>query len=92
MERLTGTFWWLSFADPKLPTGSQFLGCAVVEALDFGAAVQAAHQHKCNPGGECQGLGPFGPALTSKLRPDDIHVLLTLEQSKVLDARLLTDD
>ena len=89
---LTGPFWWLSFADPNLPEGSQFLGCAVVEAPDFILAVQEAHWRKCNPGGECQGLGPFPAALAAKLRPEDIHTLLTREQSKALDARLLADD
>jgi hypothetical protein len=47
---------WLSFCDPGRPRGSQFLGCSIVEAPDFLAAVTTAHALGCNPGGECQGV------------------------------------
>lgn len=43
--------WWLSFCDPTLPTGSQFLGVAIVEAKDFIAAVSTAHLLGINPKG-----------------------------------------
>jgi hypothetical protein len=32
---------WLSFADPELPTGPQFLGVSIVEAPDFLSAMAA---------------------------------------------------
>ena len=49
-------WWWLSFADPTLPVGQQFLGVAIVPAPSFLAAVTVAHQLGCNPGGEVMGF------------------------------------
>ncbi len=46
---------WLSFADPDLPEGRQFLGVCVVEAESFQEAVIAASLREINPGGECRG-------------------------------------
>lgn len=46
------TWWWLSFADPNKPRGSQFLGVSIVLAPDFLGAIQKAHALKINPGGE----------------------------------------
>jgi hypothetical protein len=48
--------WWLSFADPDLPEGSQFLGVCVIEEEDFLSAIQHAHALKINPGGEVKGV------------------------------------
>lgn len=52
------TFWWLSFCDPNRPTGSQFLGVAIVEqpeGSNVGVAAMAAGLLGCNPGGEVLG-------------------------------------
>ena len=43
---------WLSFADPSLPDGSQFLGVAIVRGVDVVSAVVSAHALNINPGGE----------------------------------------
>lgn len=43
---------WLSFADPDLPPGTQFLGVAIVEARDVIDAALEAHRLRINPGGE----------------------------------------
>ncbi len=43
---------WMSFADPDLPEGTQFLGCAIVEAEDVVQAATVAHLLGINPGGE----------------------------------------
>jgi hypothetical protein len=48
-------WWWLSFADPTRPAGSQFLGVAIVRGLDVGSAVMEAHSLGINPGGEVMG-------------------------------------
>jgi hypothetical protein len=48
-------WWWLSFCDPKRPHGQEFLGVAVVPALDFGRAVRVAWALGCNPGGAVRG-------------------------------------
>ncbi len=49
------TQYWLSFADPDKPRGTQFLGVAIVEELDFIGAIKRAHALGCNPGGEVLG-------------------------------------
>jgi len=43
---------WLSFADPHLPPGTQFLGVAIVEADGVIDAALEAHRLRINPGGE----------------------------------------
>lgn len=44
--------WWLSFADPELPEGTQFLGAAIIKASNFLEAVRVSHILGINPGGE----------------------------------------
>jgi hypothetical protein len=46
---------WLSFADKRLPKGSQFMGVALIEASHFVAAVTKAHILGINPGGSVMG-------------------------------------
>ncbi len=45
-------FYYLSFCDPKLPKGMQFLGATVVEAPSAHAIPAAASALGRNPGGE----------------------------------------
>jgi hypothetical protein len=47
--------WWLSFADPGLPEGSQFLGVVILEAAGLADAVTKSHLLGLNPGGEILG-------------------------------------
>jgi hypothetical protein len=51
--------WWLSFADPDLPEGEQFLGAAIVKAADEAAAMTISHFLGINPGGEVAIMGPL---------------------------------
>jgi hypothetical protein len=44
--------YWLSFRDPDLPEGSQFLGAAIVEAQTFRLALARSWTLGYNPGGE----------------------------------------
>lgn len=60
--------WWLSFSDPNLPEGEQFLGACIITAPDFGTAVKLAHLLESNPGGEV--LGSEIPADTSPFIED----------------------
>ena len=46
------SLWWLSFCDPKIHEGSQFLGACIIEGSDGIEAIRAAHRLGCNPGGE----------------------------------------
>lgn len=55
--------YWLSFADPDLPKGSQFLGVCIVEVDSAHNSVKAtadavakAREVGANPGGEVQGF------------------------------------
>jgi hypothetical protein len=45
-------FYYLSFCDPALPKGTQFLGATVVEAPHMHAIPAVAHMLGRNPGGE----------------------------------------
>ena len=69
---------WLSFADPDKPKGSQFLGVAIVEAESFHEALTQAWALGCNPGGEVAGSdvsdGDF------KLPQEFVHRLLDREE------------
>lgn len=49
-------WWWLSFVDGDRPTGSQFLGVAIVRGFDIGSASMEAHSKGCNPGGQVMGV------------------------------------
>jgi hypothetical protein len=51
--------WWLSFADPDLPEGSQFLGVVIVQAATLEDAVTRSHLLGVNPGGGIQIAGPL---------------------------------
>jgi hypothetical protein len=49
-------WWWLSFADGRLPAGSQFLGVAIVKAPGLSWATRRTHELGINPGGEVVAL------------------------------------
>lgn len=56
------SLWWLSFADPTKPEGSQFLGVAIVEALGPAHAMKKTKDIGINPGGEVAFYGlPLAP-------------------------------
>lgn len=48
-----GPWWWLSFADPDLPDGRQFLGVVIMNGDTVMEAITEAHVLGVNPGGEC---------------------------------------
>jgi len=76
-------WWWLSFADPYLPTGTQFLGVSLVKASGFATATTYAHLLGINPGGEIQGHEiPDGFYVDKKYQ----HRLLTRKEAEQLDA------
>jgi len=47
---------WLSFVDTSKPKGGRFAGACLVRADSFPAALSESWRHKCNPGGEVQGM------------------------------------
>lgn len=46
------TWFYLSFADGRLPKGEQWLGASIVEGSSVSAAIQQARRLGINPGGE----------------------------------------
>jgi hypothetical protein len=61
--------WWLSFADPERPAGTQFLGALIVQAPALEAAITRSHVLGLNPGGQIAIAGPVPAAyITEKWR------------------------
>lgn len=56
MAKTISGWWWLSFADKRLPGGQQFLGAAMVEGATLEEAIRDAWRLKINPGGEVLGM------------------------------------
>lgn len=73
-------WFWLSFADPTRPVGTQFLGGCYVCATDAVSAVATAHLLGINPGGEVK-IWEL-PAGLPACHPS--NVLLTREQVEAL--------
>lgn len=73
-------WFYLSFADPDLPKGSQFLGACYVEADSEVQAVRTAHARGCNPGGEVL-IGEVPTVyLEEHVLPEDRYRLLTRDE------------
>lgn len=51
-----GQWYWLSFADPARPKGTQFLGVVILRGESFGDAFLRSHLLGLNPGGEIVGV------------------------------------
>lgn len=47
-------WWWLSFADSRLPEGEQFLGVLILPGRSVTEVVRLSHIIGENPGGEIQ--------------------------------------
>lgn len=88
-------YWWCSFCDPERPTGTQFLGIAIVEAPSesYGGNVVfaslAAHAAKCNPGGELLAYEWIAPRVRRESGVEVpaayVNRLLTREEAGKLD-------
>ena len=78
---------WISFADPTRPKGSQFLGALIIEAPSFHLAVQLAHTRGVNPGGEVQGL-PVEPQTAVLITPGWKDRLLTRAECESFDREM----
>lgn len=80
-------YFWLSFADPDLPKGKQFLGVIVIKAIDFLDAIKEASGKGINPGGEVVGNEVVGDL--AKIPEEYIGRLLTRDEAQALDAILM---
>jgi hypothetical protein len=76
-------WWWLSFCDPHLPEGSQFLGACLVKAHGFLGATFVARTLGCNPGGEVRGAGPI--PIDAMIQPGWTERLLTRAEAEEFD-------
>ena len=52
MQRKEDSWWWLSFAEPFLEKGSQFLGVLIISVPAGSDPVTESHMRKLNPGGQ----------------------------------------
>lgn len=50
--RIESGWWYMSFTDPDLPKGTQFLGACYVDGPTLPAALTRSHDLGINPGGE----------------------------------------
>lgn len=75
--------WWLSFADPTRPTGSQFLGAALVEGQSLLDAAQTAWILGCNPGGEVGGV-ELPDDLAVVVPVAALHILFNEKESRII--------
>jgi hypothetical protein len=81
--------WWLSFADPQRPHGSQFLGVAVVRAPGFVTATVIARQLGINPGGEVRGFALPDDAPVTEA---DMNRLLSHDEARAIGERKRLSD
>jgi hypothetical protein len=69
-------WWWLSFADPDLPAGEQWLGGCFAPGADIVQAAVVAHAASCNPGGEVLGA-PIDADLMARVpRADRLRLIV----------------
>lgn len=81
-------WFWLSFADPDRPKGTQFLGACLVQGTSFMDAIQQAHMTGLNPGGEVQGFEVPQERL-SNVKPKWCNRLLTRSECEEMDREAL---
>lgn len=80
---------YLSFADPHLPEGQQWLGAVILESddcLGFVGAVTASHMLGLNPGGEVVGFEVPDGYVARKW----MGRLLTRADIEAMDAEMLS--
>lgn len=69
--------WWLSFTDPRRPSGDQFLGVIVTRAETLEDAITGTWLLGINPGGQILTIGPWPPGTFA---PEWQDRLLTKEE------------
>jgi hypothetical protein len=81
------TLWWLSFCDPARPSGSSFVGCAIVHGDGLVDAVRTAWRTGCNPGGDVMGV-PFPSEVAERVEARWRGRILSSEEALRLDSLL----
>ncbi len=76
-------WYWLSFADPNLPKGSQWLGATVECGSSSQAAYFAATMAKRNPGGEVQIMGPIPDETIDEFCPPEARQRLITDRAEL---------
>jgi hypothetical protein len=82
--------YWLSFSDPDLPKGEQFLGACLVEAPSLAEAIHQTWVRRINPGGEVisQKLGNGVPGAFRHFWREYSQRLLSASDVKELNEKL----
>ena len=73
--------WWLSFCDPDLPEGSQFLGAVCIDAHGLADATHRVTVAGLNPGGEIMAV-----QIPEGRRVADSHCNRILDKQEALNA------
>lgn len=82
-------WWWLSFADPSKPKGTQFLGALVIKAPGMATALLRAHRNGTNPGGAVEGFPvQTDEAIALKVLEEVSGKLMSKAECDAFDARL----
>lgn len=76
-------WYWLSFCNPDLPAGSQFLGAVAIEVAEGNDPVSTAWDKGLNPGGEVAIVGPLSEELVfAHVPPDKRNCLLSRAEAE----------
>lgn len=81
------TWWWVSFADPNLPEGEQFLGVIIIMGGGIGEITQKAFAMGINPGGEVKAI-----PIPDEHVPDERFRNKLLSKQDLIDGGLIDDD
>lgn len=82
--------WWLSFADPNRPAGSQFLGVCIVFGADLKDAIVRSHMAKCNPGGSIKSV-ELPDDVARRVPKNRMDTLLSKREILLLGQRMSLD-
>lgn len=83
----SGSWYWLSFADPNKPAGTQFNGACIVQAPSELAAVAVASARGCNPHGEVVFL-PIPDSLVSEIADKWKYRVLDRQECEAFDTEI----
>jgi hypothetical protein len=84
VEQRVMAWWWMSFADPEMPKGRQFLGGLLIEADDEHEMLLRSHALGLNPGGEIS-FFRVPPQFEERVTPDLTYRLLSREECERID-------
>jgi hypothetical protein len=73
MNKSEPNYLWMSFCDPDMPRGKNFLGVIIADTDDIDVAIQVTHHLGINPGGEVLTV----PISSSSIMKEHLYVLMS---------------